>query len=257
MLGCAGGKERPVSPSEPIRLTVVTYNVHHAEGTDKRLDLERVARVIRSFDADFVALQEVDNGAKRSGGVDQSAELARLTNMHVAYGPSMPFQGGQYGNAVLSRHPITASRVVHLPWKEGGRREPRCAVAARTMLPGKAGVTVEFISTHFDHTREPSDRSAQAEAVNASWKDATLPTILAGDINCEPGSAPMDALGRAWTLVSGTDAAAPTCCGAAPKVKIDHVLVRPSTAWRVIEHRVIDEPVVSDHRPVLVKLELR
>lgn len=224
---------------------------------DKRLDLERIAGVIRACDADLVALQEVDNGTKRSGGVDQASELAKLTKMHVVYGAAMPYQGGQYGNAVLSRWPITSSRIVHLPWQEGGRREPRCAVAATTQLPGSMGATIKFISTHFNHTRDSSDRIAQAEAINASWSDAGPLMVLAGDFNCEPDSEPMEILTREWTLVSGTDPAEPTCCGAAPRVKIDHVLVKPSDRWRVIEQRVLDEPVASDHRPVLVKLELR
>ncbi len=225
-------------------------------GTDKRLDLERIAGVIRACEPDFVALQEVDRGTERSGGIDQPATLAKLTNMHVAFGVAMPYQGGEYGDAVLSRWPITSSRVVALPWREGGRREPRCAVAATANLPGKVGA-IEFVSTHLDHTGEPSDRSAQAEAINASWRDAGALTILAGDFNCEVGSAPMNALGRAWTRVSGQDPAAPTCCGTQPKVKIDHVFVKPSPRWRVIDARVIDEPVASDHRPVLVTLGLR
>jgi endonuclease/exonuclease/phosphatase family metal-dependent hydrolase len=256
LLGCAGSKH--AASSSPTQLTVVTYNIHHAEGVDKKLDLARIANVIRACEPDFVALQEVDKGTKRSGGVDQAAELAKLTNMHVVYGAAMPYDGGQYGDAVLSRRPITSSRIVHLPWKQGGRREPRCAVAATTKLPGKggAGGAIEFISTHWDHTRDPADRDAQARATNDAWRDAGVQTILAGDFNCAPGSAPMETLAREWTLVSGTEPEALTGSGAKPRAKIDHVFVKPSDRWRVIESRVVDELVASDHRPVLVKLEL-
>jgi endonuclease/exonuclease/phosphatase family metal-dependent hydrolase len=38
-------------------------------------------------------------------------------------------------------------------------------------------------------------------------------------------------------------------------LRVDHVLVRPAESWRVLESRVFDEPVASDHRPVLVVLE--
>jgi endonuclease/exonuclease/phosphatase family metal-dependent hydrolase len=254
LLGCAGSKNKSMI-DDPTVLTIVTYNIHHAEGMDKKLDLERVAGVIRALEPDFVALQEVDKGTKRAGGVDQAAELARLTNMHGVFGAAMPYDEGEYGDAVLSRRPILKSRVAPLPWKEGNRREPRCAVAARADIPG-AG-TIEFISTHWDHTRDPSDRAAQAEAVNVAWREAGATTILAGDFNCEVGSAPLEVIGREWKLVSGGDPAAPTCCGDNLRVNIDHVFVKPSSRWRVIEHRVIDEPVASDHRPVLVKLELR
>ncbi|HEV2296078.1 MAG TPA: endonuclease/exonuclease/phosphatase family protein [Tepidisphaeraceae bacterium] len=259
LLGCAGSNRAPqptTTPARPIELTVLTYNIHHAQGMDKRLDLQRIAGVIRASGADLVALQEVDNGTKRAGGVDQAAELARLTNMHAVFGPAMSYDGGQYGNAVLSRWPITSSRIVPLPWKQGNRREPRCAVSATTRLPHGAG-PLEMISTHWDHTRNESNREAQAHALNQAWADADERSILAGDFNCELGSPPMETLGRAWTLVSGTDPAALTCCGDRLRAKIDHVLVKPSDRWRVIEHRVIDEPVASDHRPVLVKLQWR
>lgn len=254
LFGCRSATKQP-HPSPPV-LTVMTYNIHAGVGMDKRLDLERIAAVIRAQQPDFVALQEVDQGTKRSGGIDQPAELARLTNMHVAFGAAMPFQGGEYGNAVLSRRPIASSRVLALPWKEGGRREPRCAVAATVKLPGNGGSTIEFISTHFDHTAEPSDRAAQAETVNDNWGGGRKLMILAGDLNCEAGSPPMKTLGRAWTLVSGTDPASPTCCGAEPKVTIDHVFMKPAERWKVVDARVIDEPMASDHRPVLVKLEM-
>lgn len=254
-LGCAGSRNR-----SPAQLTVLTYNIHHAEGTDKQLDLARIAGVIRASGADFVAMQEVDKGTKRSGGVDQVAELARLTGMHPAYGRAMDYDGGQYGNAVLSRWPITSVRVRALPWTDGDRREPRCAVSATARPPG-TGDAIEFISTHLDHTRDSVDRLAQVQAINASWaagaRAASRPVILAGDFNSQPGSAPMNALSDAWRLVSGADPAAPTCCGEKPTVKIDHVFVNPPGRWRVVEQRVLDEPVASDHRPVLVKLELR
>jgi len=234
----------------------MTYNIHHAGGMDEKVDLERVARVIRASNPDFVALQEVDKGAKRTGGVDQPGELARLTNMHVVYGPAMPYQGGQYGDAVLTRWPVASSRVVELPWRQGGQREPRIAVAATTNLPGKAG-PIEFISTHWDHTHEPSDRLTQAEKVNKTWHGAGPTTILAGDFNCAPSSAPLEAVMREWSIVTGTDPAELTCCGNSLHEKIDHVFVKPSKRWRVIEHHVVEEDMASDHRPVVVKLELR
>jgi endonuclease/exonuclease/phosphatase family metal-dependent hydrolase len=177
LLGC-GANQRAKSDRLPTRLTVMTYNIHHGEGMDKRIDLERIAAVIRAENPDFVALQEVDKGTTRVSGVDQLAELARLTNMHAVYGAAMPYQGGEYGDAVLSRWPVKSSRVVPLPHTPGPQHEPRTAVSATTDLPAGAG-PVELISTHWDHTREPSDRLIQAEKVNEAWKDAPAATILA------------------------------------------------------------------------------
>jgi endonuclease/exonuclease/phosphatase family metal-dependent hydrolase len=259
--GCAGDRAAKRSTRAggdapaPVRLTVMTYNIHHGEGMDKRLDLARIADVIRKCEPDLVALQEVDARTKRTNGVMQAAELARLTNMHHAYGPAMDFDGGKYGNAILSRFPIESSGTVPLPHRPGDRREPRVALWSQCRLPN---ASIRFVSTHLDHTPEPSDRVQQAKTIaeKLSGDGWTSPAILAADFNCEPDSPPMAELARDWTIVSNDSGNTPTVPANAPRSKIDHVLVRPRERWRVIEVRVIEEPVASDHRPVVVRLEL-
>jgi endonuclease/exonuclease/phosphatase family metal-dependent hydrolase len=245
----------------PVRLVVMTYNIHHAAGMDGRLDVERIARVIRDARPDLVALQEVDGGTKRADGVMQAQELGRLTEMHHAFGPAMDFGGGKYGNAVLSRFPIERAVVASLPHNPGGQREPRSALGVYLRLPD--GRQIAFGSTHFDHTRDGSDRLEQAKKVNEETRDVEIPAVLGGDFNCEPNSAPMRELAKVWTLASGgatggtalasTRATFPST---QPRISIDHVLVKPRDRWRVVEATVIDEPVASDHRPVVVTLEL-
>ena len=96
----------------PDEIRVLTYNIHHGEGVDGKFDLPRIADVIKLASPDLVALQEVDQGTARASGVDQPAELARLTGMKVVFGRNIDFQGGGYGTAVLSRLPVKAqSRV--------------------------------------------------------------------------------------------------------------------------------------------------
>ena len=238
--------------AEPQRLTVMTYNIHIGVGMDKTLDLARIANVISAHEPDLVAVQEVDQLTTRVGGVDEPAELARLTGMHAIYGPAMDHAGGKYGNLVLSRSPVTSSRIVALPYHPGGRREPRSAVGVTCKLP--RGGEIVFIGTHLDHTGgDQSDRLAQAKAINEQWRDENRPAILGGDINCEAGDPPIDELLRTWTRVSGPE---PTSPADRPRKAIDHIFVRPRDRWKVIGTRVIDEPVASDHRPVVVELEL-
>src|SRR4051794_910403 len=85
----------------PLRPRVLTYNIHHGEGTDGRLDLGRIAGVIKSCQADVVGLQEVDQATERSGGVDQAATLSELTGLHATFGKAIDYRGGAYGLAVL------------------------------------------------------------------------------------------------------------------------------------------------------------
>ncbi len=54
---------------EAVSVRVMTYNIQHGEGLDGRIDLVRTAQVIRRSEANVVALEEVDRGVKRSGGV--------------------------------------------------------------------------------------------------------------------------------------------------------------------------------------------
>lgn len=53
----------------------MSYNIHHGEGPDKRLDLERIAKVITHARADIVGLQEIDRGCERTQKRDWPAEL--------------------------------------------------------------------------------------------------------------------------------------------------------------------------------------
>lgn len=244
------------SPPPVDTLRVLAYNIHHGEGMDEVVDLERIARLIRDVDPDLVAVQEVDSVVERTDGVDQAAELGRLTGMHPAFGRFMAYQGGAYGMAVLSRWPIESAENIRLP--DGA--EPRTALAVSVRLPA-SGELLRFVGIHFYRTEE--ERLAQAVQLEERLARSTrpegragsggIPTILAGDFNSTPGSAVMDHLGIAWTDVpKGADRL--TFPSWAPQREIDFVLVRPATRFRVLNARMLDEPVASDHRPVFVRL---
>jgi endonuclease/exonuclease/phosphatase family metal-dependent hydrolase len=98
----------------PGEIRVVTYNIHHGEGLDRRFDLKRIANLLLAVEPHVVALQEVDQGTRRAGGVDQPAELARRTGMQVVFGRNIDFDGGGYGTAVLTKLPVRKSESVKL-----------------------------------------------------------------------------------------------------------------------------------------------
>lgn len=238
--------------AEPVRVCAVTYNIHHGEGTDGRLDLPRIANVLKQLEPDLVALQEVDCRTTRSGGVDQAAELGRLTGMHFAFGKAMDYAGGQYGEAILSREPLTEVHVHALAAPEG--KEPRAALAATARVGGAEGPALRFVATHLDHTSSDL-RMAQITALSRALENpAGMPAILAGDLNASPDAPEIRTLAERWTDAS---AGQPQMSFPSdkPKIRIDYLFIRPSGGWRVIESRVIDEPVASDHRPVRVVLE--
>ncbi|HEX2475963.1 MAG TPA: endonuclease/exonuclease/phosphatase family protein [Lacipirellulaceae bacterium] len=258
----------------PAELRVLTYNIHHGEGVDGKFDLPRIAEVIKSASPDLVALQEVDQGTARASGVDQPAELARLTGMEVVFGQNIDFEGGGYGTAVLSRLPVKAHSSVKLrSFYEGTDDQPeqRGVQILEIGEPGEAGLV--FLCTHLDYRPDERERMASAETINdlaAKYGERLM--ILAGDLNAVPDSRVMREFAKRWTI-AGADAKTPLgrelgaerqAAGSAVKVRtfpsgepvkwIDYVLVRPAARWEVVEVRVIEERIASDHRPLLAVL---
>jgi len=238
-------------------LRVLCYNIHYGQGMDGRYDIPRLAAVINQTKPDLVALQEVDVGVKRSDRVHQALELGRLTGLAVRFGPTQHYEGGLFGNAVLTRLPILDVAIHPLPYTESTPERvtyPRGAIAVVVQGPG--GQPIRFVSTHFQHN-VPEDRVEQAKAVNGLFADLDdpLPTILAGDINALPDSEPVRILRERWTDAMD-DPPAPTVPSDKPTSRIDYIFYRPQTQFRLAQAEVIAEVMASDHRPVLAVVEL-
>ncbi|HEY3394093.1 MAG TPA: endonuclease/exonuclease/phosphatase family protein [Lacipirellulaceae bacterium] len=243
----------------PSEIRVLTYNIHHGEGVDGKFDLPRIAAMIKSVSPDLVALQEVDQVTARASGVDQPAELARLTGMEVVFGRNIDFQGGGYGTAVLSRLPVKAHSSVKLrSFYEGTAEnaEQRGVQIVEIGASGEEGLV--FLCTHLDYRPDERERMASAETINelaAKYGERLM--ILAGDLNAEPQSRVMREFTKRWKIAGATRDSVPpllTYPSAEPTKWIDYVLVRPAERWEIVEVRVIDERVASDHRPLLAVL---
>jgi len=249
----------PGADEKPQTLRILCYNIHYGQGNDGVYDIPRLAEVINAAKPDLVALQEIDVGVMRSGRVHQIQELGKLTGMAARYGPTQHYQGGLYGNGVLSKLPILDVSIHPLPYTEATEElitYPRAAIAVT--VRGPDGNPLRFISTHFQHSKFEEDRIAEAGAINKLFagKDDKIPTILAGDMNAQPDSEPMAILHKRWT--NAIDKAATfTGPSKAPKYRIDYILYRPAPRFRVVETKVIDERMASDHFPVFAILELQ
>ena len=240
-----------VVAAEPFRIRVLSYNIHHGEGVDGKLDLARIAKVIRSVSPDVVALQEVDDQVRRSGSVKQPMELARLTNMQVVFEKNIDYQGGRYGNAVLSRFPFVQHKNVHLPLFDKG--EQRGVLVCELRLPSRKQPLL-FLGTHLDHRRKDRERLASAERINA-LSDAydKQPALLVGDLNATRGSDVLARFQKNWQIVHREEL--PTVPVGKPNRQIDFILSRPMGAWKTVEVRVLEEAVASDHRALFAVLE--
>ncbi|QGN33278.1 endonuclease/exonuclease/phosphatase family protein [Microlunatus sp. Gsoil 973] len=235
---------------------VMSFNIHHAEGTDGVLDVARIADVIRNSGADVVGLQEVDRHySDRSEWADQPAELAALLGWHVVFGANIdqdPPVGStdriQYGTAILSRYAITSWDNTYLYNTPG--QEQRGLLHARLDV---RGASVDFYCTHLAASSQ-TDRLQQASQIVDLIGDQD-PAILVGDMNATPDAPEIKTLSTAfddaWIAAGqGPDSTYPS---EAPAKRIDMIFETPSVrstqtrGWR-------NQPVASDHLPVLTRV---
>ena len=236
---------------EKRTVSVLTFNILHGATTQGDFNLDTIASVINKVRPDLVALQEVDFKTQRAKGYDLATELGQRTKMAPLFGKAMDYDGGGYGEGVLTQMPIISSRTVALPHSPGN--EPRAALEITVELP--SGDTICFVGTHLEHQHNNPDRIDQTQKLNAVFAKNKFPTILAGDLNDTPESDPIQILKKYWTDASG-DNSQPTFSSVNPQRKIDYVFYRPANQWQVVESRVICDKVASDHCALLTVLQL-
>ena len=263
--------------SDANRVKVLTYNIYGGRNTDQTRDLDRIATVINTLNPDVVALQEVDKQTGRLNGIDLAAELGDRTGMTHVFGRAMKYDGGEYGEAILSKFPIvnvTNHALPTVPFDSTGQDrqevEPRSALAVTLKFPASDGTFV-LIGTHFDHLRNPVNRITQAKGTNEIAQGyPDMPVILAGDLNAAPDSETMDIIRQFWTdsWPSKKDVYAPLSKRRRNR-RIDYVLYAPKKRWRVIKTYRGTEikrddsdwqellSLASDHLPVMAEMELR
>lgn len=247
---CHGSVMAQIDNNRVIK--VLTFNILHGATTKNDFDLDAIAKVIIEADPDFVALQEVDYKTRRAKGYDLVTELGWRAKLAPLFARAMAYDGGEYGEGVLSRYSFLTTRNVPLPFLPGN--EPRAALEIITILP--SGDTIAFIGTHLDHLKEDTDRIQQAKEINRVFSNNRYPIILAGDLNGEPGSAPITILEKMWTPSYNRENPEFTFPSDKPIKKIDYVMYYPQDRWRVLEKEVIADPIASDHCAYLVTLEL-
>ncbi|KPC54723.1 endonuclease/exonuclease/phosphatase family protein [Amantichitinum ursilacus] len=159
--------------SSPWPLTIATYNIHGAVGSDRRRSAQRVAAVLRQIDADVVALQEVPMGDEHIP--DILSAITDLTGYQAVAGPTIDHQHRRYGNAVLTRHPIRAVRNVDLSF---GSSEPRGALDADIECHGHL---LRVVATHLG--LRPAERRNQVKRLLETFDTDTMPVVLLGDLN--------------------------------------------------------------------------
>ncbi len=216
--------------------------------------LERVAELIAEVGPDVVALQEVDKGTLRSGGVDQAEALAELTGLsHHAHFRATTLFGGDYGLAVISRFPIVQTRRVRLPTFRGDESR----ALARAVLDVE-GLEISVYVTHLSHLPHRSAlRAEQAEAILRRVRRDPRPALLMGDLNDAPTSPALLLLRQRFACAftragEGNDRTYPLPFPLAD-LRLDYVLASDAFVPR---RAFVVREVASDHFPVVADVQL-
>nr|WP_289752966.1 endonuclease/exonuclease/phosphatase family protein [Bacteroides acidifaciens] len=222
-------------------LKLMTYNIKNANGMDDVCNFQRIANVINNASPDVVAIQEVDSMTKRSGQKYVLGEIAGRTQMHAYFAPAIDFDGGKYGIGLLTRQVPVRLQTIPLP----GREEARALVLAEFE-------DYIYCCTHMSLTEE--DRMESLKIVKSFTTSYKKPLFLAGDMNAEPESDFIKELQKDFQLLSNPKQH--TYPAPEPKETIDYIAALKSNAngFALISARVLNEPVASDHRPILVEL---
>ena len=222
-------------------LKLMSYNIKNANGMDNVCNFQRIANVINNTSPDVVAIQEVDSMTNRSGQKYVLGEIAERTQMHGYFAPALDYDGGKYGIGLLTKQVPLRLQTLPLP----GREE------ARTLILAEFADYI-YCCTHMSLTEE--DRMKSLELVKAFTSSSTKPLFLAGDMNAEPESGFIKKLQKDFQILSNPKQH--TFPAPDPKETIDYIatLKQNAKGFAVISAKVINEPMASDHRPILVEL---
>lgn len=237
------------------KLRVMTYNIHHGQGVDGKIDIERIGGLILENKAGLVALQEVDRGVERSGKIDIMQMLNTQTGMFMAFGKNIDFQGGDYGNGILSGFKIDTVKNHHYKMlREGETRGLLRSVA------DIGGQKVVFINTHTGDKNSESEKLMNAgEIIDVLKSCDGLPVILCGDFNDRPKSKMHDSLAQyfvdVWQLLHKDEGFSFPSTN--PDRRIDYIYVSKEALRKLkpVSIKVLQSEA-SDHLPLLAEFEL-
>ena len=224
-------------------LTLMSYKIHNGVGIDNVTDYNRIGQMIKSHQPDIVAIQEIDSMTTRSESRYVLGEIAETAGMNGYYAPAINFKGGKYGIGLLCKEKPQKIRRFALP----GSEESRALIIAE--FPDYA-----FACTHLSLTE--ADREASIEIINSLAQEYQMPFFIAGDFNAKPDSKFYSLFTKTFSPLNNPDDA--TFPAAKPNITIDYIMSYIPTDNQVEtkQAEVINEPKMSDHRPVIAKIYL-
>jgi endonuclease/exonuclease/phosphatase family metal-dependent hydrolase len=238
-------------------IRIATYNVHKCVGMDRRCKAGRIAEVIQEIKPDIIGLQEVlslDNGIREQ---HQAQFLADTLEMDLALGDVRTLRGGQYGNVVLSKHPVRS--ICRFDLTVPGREQRGCM---RSDIDLPNGESLHLFNVHlgtaFMERRHQAKKLLEEELIRS--RDVRGPRVLLGDFNeWVPGLA-SQLLAAEFTSadIRVHLRQRRTYPGFLPLMHLDHIYYdNDLIVERVNLHKSLKALVASDHLPLYADFVLK
>ncbi|HZH62129.1 MAG TPA: endonuclease/exonuclease/phosphatase family protein [Metabacillus sp.] len=239
-----------------MEIKVMTFNIHHGVGIDKKLDLNRIAKVIEDSDADIIGLNEVDKHfSKRSLYKNQIGWLAKQLNLEHAFSPSLTLRSNnstkvrQYGNALLSRYPIILKKTHSFNYVPG-------LIEGRSLLNATIQIHEQLFQIMVTHlSLNPYLQSKQIDYILNHLHHYPHPIIIMGDWNMKPKSRQWrkitDKVQDTWQIAG--KGLGHTYPSSRPRSRLDYIFA--SSELNVAKAEVmINSTKASDHLPLIATL---
>ncbi|QPG06121.1 endonuclease/exonuclease/phosphatase family protein [Salinimonas marina] len=158
---------------------IISYNIHSGVGLDKKHDYRRIGNYLAERDADIVLLQEMDTRPADREVIKDIRDICAGSVYHLVASPALSEDAGWYGNALLSRFPVTESQTLDV--SEDGFQPRNIQIVTVETPDGPLTV----INTHKGlQKHERRSQFAQLhEYIAAKLEKQPTPLILAGDFN--------------------------------------------------------------------------
>lgn len=243
-----------------MRVTVLSLNIWNYRG-DWRERRERIARVIRAAAPDVVGLQEVRRDPRYAFGVNQAAQLARLTGLHAVYAPAMRYwrlPRVEEGLAVLTPHRVIHRIAIPLRWNRRDSDDPNRRIALRARIALPDGTPLECWVTHLNQRAPWRERSAIRLHDELVGRPSLLPPLLMGDLNARPDDPALQRLRdtglRDMWPVAHPDDPGGTYSAESPRERIDYLFAGNGWQVEIMERIGIGPDALSDHCGLLARL---
>lgn len=244
-----------------MKLSIASYNIYHGENKwiqietgEKIIDLKETAKTIASLDVDLCGLNEVRNQWGEEGFCNQAEVIARELGWHYYFAKAINIPGGEYGNALVSKHPIKRAWSVPVE-TTAEERDPALRYENRILLIAEIELENKLLTVMVCHFGlRPQEKTKAVAVVTREMAKVTTPAVFMGDLNIRPDTEEYRALAKVMIdTLPDPEEKHPTFSHQNPCRKIDYVFT--NSLCKTVDAKVYDAGI-SDHRPIGAIIEI-